>query len=69
MTRTEAPYTFEKRNSHYEVRLRLPFAVKGEIGLFKKGDELVVEIGTLAAAHRAADLHGRAHAHAGVVAE
>jgi arsenite/tail-anchored protein-transporting ATPase len=25
----------------------LPFATKGEIGLFKKGDELVVEIGTL----------------------
>jgi arsenite-transporting ATPase len=25
----------------------MPFAVKGEIGLFKKGDELVVEIGTL----------------------
>ncbi|HLN02797.1 MAG TPA: TRC40/GET3/ArsA family transport-energizing ATPase [Bryobacteraceae bacterium] len=47
VTRTEAPYTFEKRNSHYEVRLRLPFAAKGEVGLFKKGDELVVEIGTL----------------------
>jgi len=47
ITRTEAPFTFEKRNSHYEVRLRLPFAAKGEIGLFKKGDELVVEIGTL----------------------
>src|SRR6267378_4422351 len=47
VTRTEAPYTFEKRNAHYEVRLRLPFAVKGEVGLFKKGDELVVEIGTL----------------------
>ena len=47
VVRTEAPYTFEKVNSHYEVRLRLPFAVKGEIGLFKKGDELVVEIGTL----------------------
>jgi len=47
VTRTEAPYTFEKRNAHYEVRLRLPFAAKGEIGLFKKGDELVVEIGTL----------------------
>jgi arsenite-transporting ATPase len=45
--RTEAPYTFVKRNAHYEVRLRLPFAVKGEVGLFKKGDELVVEIGTL----------------------
>jgi arsenite-transporting ATPase len=47
VVRTEAPYTFEKHNSHYEVRLRLPFAVKGEVGLFKKGDELVVEIGTL----------------------
>src|SRR5271156_5770633 len=47
VTRTEAPYSFEKRNSHYEVRLRLPFAVKGEVGLFKKGDELVIEIGTL----------------------
>src|SRR6267143_4756405 len=47
VTRTEAPYTFEKRNAHYEVRVRLPFAVKGEVGLFKKGDELVVEIGTL----------------------
>jgi arsenite-transporting ATPase len=47
IVRTEAPYTFEKINAHYEVRLRLPFAVKGEIGLFKKGDELVIEIGTL----------------------
>ncbi|HYW47729.1 MAG TPA: ArsA family ATPase [Bryobacteraceae bacterium] len=47
VSRTEAPYTFSKRDGHYEVRLQLPFAVKGEIGLFKKGDELVVEIGTL----------------------
>jgi len=47
VTRTEAPYTFAKRDSHYEVQLRLPFAAKGEVGLFKKGDELVVEIGTL----------------------
>jgi arsenite-transporting ATPase len=45
--RTEAPYTFAKRDGVYEIRLRLPFAVKGEVGLFKKGDELVVEIGTL----------------------
>jgi len=45
--RTEAPYTFAKRDGRYEIRLRLPFAVKGEVGLFKKGDELVVEIGTL----------------------
>jgi len=47
ITRTEAPYTFAKRNEHYEVRLLLPFAAKGEVGLFKKGDELVVQIGTL----------------------
>ena len=47
VTRTEAPYTFTKQDDHYEVRLRLPFAEKGEVGLFKKGDELVVEIGTL----------------------
>ncbi|MBZ5727435.1 MAG: ArsA family ATPase [Acidobacteriia bacterium] len=47
VVRTEAPYTFGKRDGHYEVRLNLPFAMKGEIGLFKKGDELVVEIGTL----------------------
>jgi arsenite/tail-anchored protein-transporting ATPase len=45
--RTEAPYSFEKDNGHYLIRLQVPFAVKGEIGLFKKGDELVVEIGTL----------------------
>jgi arsenite-transporting ATPase len=47
VTRTEAPYTFAKKDGHYEIRLQLPFAVKGEIGLFKKGDELVVEVGTL----------------------
>src|SRR6266403_930020 len=47
VTRTEAPYTFEKMDGYYAVRLRLPFAVKGEVGLFKKGDELVVQVGTL----------------------
>jgi len=47
VSRTEAPYTFSKQDGHYEVRLQLPFAAKGEVGLFKKGDELVVEIGTL----------------------
>ena len=47
VTRTEKPYTFAKRDGTYEVRLRLPFATRGEIGLFKKGDELVVEVGTL----------------------
>jgi arsenite/tail-anchored protein-transporting ATPase len=47
VTRTEKPYTFQKQNGIYEIRVLLPFATKGEIGLFKKGDELFVEIGTL----------------------
>lgn len=47
VTRTAAVYRFEKADGHYQVKLHLPFAAKGEIGLFKKGDELVVEIGTL----------------------
>jgi arsenite-transporting ATPase len=47
VTRTQAPYTFAKCEGHYEIRLQLPFAAKGEVGLFKKGDELVVEVGTL----------------------
>ncbi len=47
VTRTEAPFSFVKRNGHYEVQMQLPFAMRGEVGLFKKGDELVVEIGTL----------------------
>ncbi len=46
-TRTERPYSFHKRAGVYEVRVKLPFAAKGEVGLFKKGDELIVEIGTL----------------------
>ena len=47
VTRTEKPYSFGKRDGVYEIRGLFPFAAKGEIGLFKKGDELVVEIGTL----------------------
>ena len=47
VTRTEAPFRFIKCDGYYEVRVLLPFAVKGEVGLFKKGDELVVEVGTL----------------------
>jgi arsenite-transporting ATPase len=47
VTRTEKPYSFQKQNGIYEIRVLLPFATKGEIGLFKKGDEIVVEIGTL----------------------
>ena len=47
VTYTGRPYSFEKQDGHYEVRVQLPFATKGEVGLFKKGDELVVEVGTL----------------------
>jgi arsenite-transporting ATPase len=48
VTRTERPYSFARSDDgQYQVRLHLPFAQKGEIGLFKKADELVVEIGTL----------------------
>jgi arsenite-transporting ATPase len=47
VTRLEKPFWFEKQNGFYLVRMHLPFAAKGDVGLFKKGDELVVEIGTL----------------------
>lgn len=45
--REDPPFSFHKVDSHYEVRMRMPFATKGEVGLFKKGDELVVQVGTL----------------------
>jgi len=45
--RAERPYTFVKQDGRYQVRIELPFATKGEVSLFKKGDELVVEIGTV----------------------
>lgn len=47
VVRAGRPYTFEKLEDRWEVHLDLPFASKSELGLFKKGDELVVEIGTL----------------------
>jgi len=47
VTRTERPYSFSKRNGKYEVRLHAPFTSKGEVSLFKKGQELVVEVGTV----------------------
>jgi arsenite-transporting ATPase len=47
VTQLERPYQFEKIDGKYQIRLNMPFATKAEIGLFKKGDELVVEIGTL----------------------
>jgi len=47
VTRTERPYSFRKHKGVYEVRLRAPFAEKAEVGLFKKGQELVVEVGNV----------------------
>ena len=47
VTRTERPYSFVRKGGVYQVRLYMPFAQKGEIGVFKKDDELIVEIGTL----------------------
>jgi arsenite/tail-anchored protein-transporting ATPase len=47
VTQLERPYHFEKIDGKYLIRVNMPFAVKSEIGLFKKGDELVIEIGTL----------------------
>ena len=47
VTRNERAYSFTAKDGCYEVRLRMPFVQKGEIGLFKKSDELVIEIGTL----------------------
>jgi arsenite-transporting ATPase len=46
VTRTEKPYTFGKQDGLYQIRVLLPFATKGEVELFKKGDELVVQIGS-----------------------
>jgi arsenite-transporting ATPase len=46
-TRTEAPYRFEKNGAGYQIKLRLPFTQPGEVSVFKKGDELVLEIGAL----------------------
>ena len=46
VTRTEKPYTFGKVDGRYEISVLLPFATKGEVELFKKGDELVVQIGS-----------------------
>ncbi len=45
--RTDRPYRFEKQDGGYQVHVLLPFAGKGEVGVFKKGDELVVEVGSI----------------------
>ena len=47
VTRSTPPYSFARVNEQYEVRVEFPFAEKAEIGLFKKQDELVIELGTI----------------------
>jgi arsenite/tail-anchored protein-transporting ATPase len=47
VTRTERPYAFAKRDGVYEVRVRAPFAAKAEIEVFKKGEQLVVQVGNV----------------------
>jgi arsenite/tail-anchored protein-transporting ATPase len=47
VTQVNPPYAFARNGDHYEIQLRVPFTEKSEIGLFKKDDELVVEIGTV----------------------
>jgi arsenite-transporting ATPase len=46
--RLERPYTFDRSpGGTYRIRLTLPFAGRGDVELFKKGENLVVEVGTL----------------------
>jgi arsenite-transporting ATPase len=47
VTRTERPYSFRKWNGRYQVRVQAPFAAKAEVGLFKKGGDLVLEVGNM----------------------
>jgi len=46
-SRSNAPYAFVRGAHGHEVRLDLPFTEKAEVGLFKKDDELIVEVGTV----------------------
>jgi arsenite/tail-anchored protein-transporting ATPase len=47
VTRTAAPFSFTREGDRYFVTLEVPFAEKAEVGVFKKGDELVIELGTI----------------------
>jgi arsenite/tail-anchored protein-transporting ATPase len=47
VTRRATPFSFTQEGDRYEIHLDMPFTEKAEIGLFKKDDELVVEIGTI----------------------
>ena len=47
VTRSASPYTFSRQAGVHQVRLSMPFASRQEVQLFKKGDELVIEVGVL----------------------
>ena len=43
---SEQPYRLRKVNGNYQLRIKLPFVSNEEVDLFKRGDELVIRIGT-----------------------
>ena len=43
---TDEPYTLDKVNGHYHLKLKLPFVTKKDIELNKLFDELIVRIGS-----------------------
>ena len=47
ISRSAPPFSFVREGEGYRVELDLPFTEKGEVGLFKKNDELVVQVGTV----------------------
>ncbi len=47
ISQSAPPFAFIREGDGYRVELDLPFTEKGEIGLFKKDDELVVQVGTV----------------------
>ncbi len=59
---TERPYSFAQTDGRYEIRIRLPFAAKGEVSLFKKGRR------TGGGGWQSAPAHRVAYQHVGLVA-
>jgi arsenite-transporting ATPase len=46
-SRSALPFAFVREGDHYRVELDLPFTEKAEVGVFKKDDELVIQVGTV----------------------
>jgi arsenite-transporting ATPase len=40
------PYSVRRENGGYTLSLELPFATKGEVGLTRRGDELMLQVGS-----------------------